>query len=79
VKNLKINDDDLQDKSNDPREKVVTVDQFLVQQESKQQKLLEDELVIGKGEFACIGTSKNKMIFSTAIKFYKKFTKNVTK
>jgi hypothetical protein len=55
------------------------VDQFLVQQETRtsdQQKLLEDDLVVGKGEFACIGTSKNKMLFSTAIKFYKKFTKN---
>ncbi len=62
----------------DAVEGVLTVDQFLVEQETRrtsdQQKLLEDDLIVGKGEFVCMGTSKDKMIFSTAIKFTKKVT-----
>lgn len=56
-------------------EHIVTVDKFLMQKESLRARdhhhmqEAEDDLTVGKGEFVCMGVSKERMEFSTLIKF----------
>ena len=55
---------------------IVTVDDFLVQKDYKDQSVnleSQDDLLNGVGEFVCMGKSKQKMEFSSKIKFTKKF------
>ena len=55
---------------------IVTVDDFLVQKDSEDQSLgleSQDDLLNGVGEFVCMGKSKQKMEFSSRIKFTRKF------
>lgn len=57
-------------------EQIVTVDRFLMHKESSSRDLVleaEDDLITGKGEFVCMGSSKERMEFSKAIKFNTKF------